>query len=288
MYCELVKSNDTKLSKNKACHVLGISKTWYAANLNKLPDNNEELANHIRVILQEFPSYGYRPVTHELRRRKITANHKLVLKTMQKHGLTRKKKRFRICTTDSNHGLRTYPNLIKSIKVVRLNQVWVGDITYIHFANGETAYLATLLDRLSRKCIGWQLSRNTDAQLCLDALIMALNDRQDTNLAGLTHHSDQGVQYASNEYIAKLEKHSIRISMSRRGNPYDNAHAESFFKTIKYEEVYMDEYQSFSDAYQNIKHFIEEVYNKKRLHSSIGYKPPAEFEQQYALKEVCT
>ncbi len=142
------------------------------------------------------------------------------------------------------------------------------------------------MDRFSRKCIGWQLSTNIDTQLCLDTLHKAFKERNGADLTGLIHHSDQGSQYAATDYIVELEKRGIIISMSRKANPYDNSYAESFFKKIKYEEVYMDEYQSYSEAYNNIKHFIEEAYNKKRLHSAIGYIPPTEFEEQYKLKEV--
>lgn len=170
--------------------------------------------------------------------------------------------------------------------VIGLNIVWTADITYICLANKTFICLSVIMDRFSRKFLGWQLSYNIDAQLCLDALQMAFKERDGADLSNLIHHSDQGVQYASSNYVAELEKRGIQISMSRRGNPYDNAHMESAIKTIKCEEVYMDEYTSFSDAYQNIKPFIEETYNKKRLHSSIGYKPPTEFEKQYKLKEV--
>lgn len=286
MMHETITNERNGLPLSTACTALSMSRAWYHKKSIKNDACPEGLLEQIQSITQEFPGYGYRRVTKELHRRETKINHKKVLKTMRKHGLLHKKKKFRFVTTDSNHGLRTYSNLIKELNVVELNQVWVADITYIRFANNKTVYLATILDRHSRKCVGWQLSHCIDAQLCLDALHNAFEERKEINLSGLIHHSDQGVQYASNEYVAQLEKRNILVSMSRKGNPYDNAHAESFFKTIKYEEVYMDEYQSFEDAYINLKHFIEEVYNKKRLHSSIGYIPPAEFEEQYTLKEV--
>ena len=279
-----IRNERVDLSLNKACEALGVSKSWCNTGIKPAPDRNKELPHQIKSIALEFPRYGYRRITKQLQRNGQKVNHKRVLKIMRIQGLTRKIKRFRICTTNSNHGFKTYPNLVKNLEVINLNQVWVADITYTPLQHGF-AYLTVIMDRFSRKCIGWQLSRNIDAQLCLDAPGMALNDRQDTNLTGLIHHSDQGSQYASNEYTAMLEAHGIQISMSRKGNPYDNAYAESFIKTIKYDEVYMTEYESFIDAYNNIGQFIEEVYNKKRLHSGIGYLPPAEFEQQ-VLKEV--
>ena len=178
-----------------------------------------------------------------------------------------------------------YPNRTKNLKVTRLNQVWVADITYIGLQN-EFVYLAVVMDRFSRKCIGWALSRQIDTQLCLDALKKALRSRKRLGLNGLIHHSDQGVQYASNDYIALLEKYGVKPSMSAKGYAYDNAHCESFIKTVKYNEVFLNEYLDFNDAYNNIKKFIEEVYNKKRLHSAIGYKPPAKFEREILKKIV--
>lgn len=273
-----------------ACRTLDLSRTGYKHWEKREPcataKQQTDLEQEIRNITREFLSYGYRRVTAELKRRAIKANHKKVLKTMKECGLTRKIKKFRICTTNSNHSLRIYPNLIKGIEVTHPNQVWVADITYIGLAKGN-AYLAVTIDIFSRKCIGWQLSENIDAQLCIDALNMAIENRKGMLLAGLIHHSDQGVQYASNEYIAILEANGIQISTSRKANPYDNAFAESFIKTLKYEEVYMNEYENFNDAYNNIENFIEEVYNKKRIHSSIGYKTPEECEKQWILNKVC-
>ena len=195
-----------------------------------------------------------------------------------------KKSVFRICTTNSNHAFKKYPNLAKDLEVTGLNQLWVSDITYVSLER-EFAYLAAILDVFSRKCIGWQLSRYIDSALCVDALKMAFQERQGTSLEVLVHHTDQGFQYASNEYTALLESRGIAISMSRKGNPYDNAFAESFMKTLKYEEVHLNEYASFREARENIERFIEVVYNKKRLHSGIGYLPPAEFEAKQ-LKKV--
>ena len=178
-----------------------------------------------------------------------------------------------------NSDLKIYPNLAKNMALTGINQLWVADITYIHLVN-EHVYLAVIIDVFSRKCIGWGLSRRIDAGLVLNALDMAVKARANLGIDGLVHHSDQGVQYACNEYVSLLEELCIKISMSRKGNPYDNAFAESFMKTLKAEEVYLKEYRTFEEAYNNIKHFIEIVYNTKRLHSSIGYLPPAEFEKE--------
>jgi len=178
-------------------------------------------------------------------------------------------------TTNSKHGFRRYPNLLKGKVISRLNQVWQADITYIRIRTGFV-YLAAILDACSRKVLGYALARSLETGLALEALRMAISNRQPT--VGLIHHSDQGVQYASEEYVAELEKYDFLISMSRTGNPYDNARMESFFKTLKYEEVYLCEYETYEDVLERIPYFIEKVYNQKRLHSGIGYMAPEEFE----------
>ena len=195
------------------------------------------------------------------------------------------KKKFKPLTTNSNHGHKTYPNLVKNLKIHSLNQVWASDITYIQLIN-EFVYLAVIIDLFSRRCIGWELSRNIDSQLVLNALDQAFIDRWNNEISGLIHHSDQGVQYASDLYVSRLRKHNILISMSRKGNPYDNAFVESFIKTLKYEEVYLNEYNSYWDAFENISNFIDNVYNKKRLHSSLEYQSPIDFEQRKTLNRI--
>lgn len=276
----------TKLSISKACDTMEISRASYYKWKNDgfVDQGDEYLRKEIEKILTEFPFYGYRRVKHELRRRKIIVNGKKVLRVMKKYNLIcRRKKLFNPVTTQSDHNLRIYPNLIKEIEVTGLNQVWVADITYIRLMY-EFIYLAAIIDIYSRKCIGWALSRNINSQLTLDALKMAISKRKNLGFNNLIHHSDRGVQYASDDYVSLLLKYGIRISMSRSGNPYDNAYAESFNKTLKVEEVYIKEYETFEDVYKNIKHFIELVYNKKRIHSGIGYITPEEFEMEVLAK----
>ncbi len=237
-----------------------------------------KLKNEIQAIAIDFPRYGYRRITIELHRRGFEVNHKVVYELMKIDNLLCIKKQFVPKTTDSEHNLPIYPNLARDLVVIGINQLWAADITYIRLVR-EFIYLAVIIDVFSRKCIGWKLGRDIDAKLALAALNMALADRKDMGISNLVHHSDQGVQYASWEYVDRLKENGINISMSQRGNPYDNAFAESFIKTLKYEEVYLWEYESFDEAHKNIKKFLEVVYNKKRVHSSIGYVTPEEFEK---------
>jgi putative transposase len=257
--------------------------TYYYKSKNK-PDDERELVARIEAIIEEFPGYGYRRVTRELHRRGFPVNHKKVLRMMKQQGLTRKPKRRWIRTTDSNHPHRVYPNLVQNLLVTGPNQVWVADITYIGIRSGFV-YLAVILDLFARRAVGQALSRNIDTALCLEALQMALAQRNP--LTGIIHHSDRGVQYASHDYVDKLLQHGFRISMSRKGNPYDNATAESFFKTLKSEEIYLWEYRTMDDVQNRLPFFIEEVYNRKRLHSSLGYRPPVEFEELFNKTKAC-
>jgi transposase InsO family protein len=224
-------------------------------------------------------AYGYRLITAELHRRGLKVNHKRVLRLLREDNLLCLRQRAFVRTTDSRHNLRVYPNLARNLPLSNINQLWVADITYIRLLR-EFIYLAVLLDAFSRRCIGWAISRHIDTQLTLAALQMALNTR--TIRAGLIHHSDQGVQYAAADYVAVLHEHKIEISMSRTGNPYDNAKAERFMRTLKYEEIYMNDYETLAEVRASIEHFIETVYNRKRLHSAIGYRPPVEFEGSLA------
>ncbi len=208
-------------------------------------------------------------------------NHKRVLRIMREESLLCQLRRRFKATTDSAHSFRSYPNLIKDVEPEGPDRIWLSDITYIRLPTAF-CYLAAVLDAYSRYCVGWSLSRWIDTRLTLSALEMALSNRLPE--LGLIHHSDQGVQYASSEYVARLENAGALISMAAVGNPYENAKAESFFRNLKMEEVYIKDYGGFEQAEENIGEFIEEVYNEKRLHSSLGYLPPVEFEAIHALK----
>jgi transposase InsO family protein len=231
----------------------------------------------VKVVALERPSYGYRRIKAELRRRGGNYSEKRVRRSMRQQNLRCKRRRRFITTTDSKHGHPIYPNLAGEINVTTINQLWVADITYVRLVRGFV-YLAAILDAYSRRVIGWEVSRSLDAKVALAALSMALAARQFS--AQLVHHSDQGVQYASGEYTNLLKERGVQISMSRRGTPYDNARCERFMRTLKEEEVYLSEYETMSEARESIALFIEDVYNQKRLHSALGYIPPAEFEQQ--------
>jgi putative transposase len=263
---------------------VGLSRSTIGRRLRSLSSstatsNEMELRGQIQSIALEMRSYGYRPITKELHRRGVIVNHKRVLRLLRADNLLCLRRRAFVRTTDSNHKLTVYPNLARELALSNINQLWVADITYIRLRR-EFIYLAVLLDAYSRCCIGWALSRHLDASLTLSALRMALQTRPIP--AGLVHHSDRGAQYASCEYVAVLQQHQIQISMSRTANPYDNAKAERFMRTLKYEEVYMNDYETLAEVRTSVQHFIEAVYNRKRLHSAIGYLPPAEFEASLA------
>jgi len=240
-----------------------------------------ELRDAIQRIALEKPTYGYRRITAQLRRAGRVVNSKRVLRMMREDNLLCLRRRSFVRTTDSDHGLPVYPNLAKGVVLTGINQLWVADITYIRLLC-EFVYLAVILDAFSRRVVGWALGRTLEDNLTIAALELAIS--RGRVQSGLVHHSDRGSQYASRAYTDLLNRHDIQISMSRRGNPRDNAKAESFMKTLKYEEVYRTEYRDFQDALRRIRRFIESVYNRQRLHSALGYRSPVEFEQSLRLQ----
>jgi putative transposase len=242
-----------------------------------------ELRDAMQRIALEFPSYGWRRMTAELKRRGWAVNHKRVYRLMREDNLLCLRKRKFMITSDSDHPLPVYPNLAANLRPIAVNQLWLADITYIRLQI-EFVFLAVILDAFSRRAVGWALGRTLETELTVAALHMAVKQRQPA--PGLVHHSDRGVQYAAKDYVAVLRKHGFQISMSRRGNPFDNAKCESFIKTLKYEQVYREDYRVFEEAELGIEHFIDDIYNEKRLHSALGYLPPAEFERSLNVRQV--
>jgi putative transposase len=242
------------------------------------PDPDMDLRDAIQKVAVERPSYGRPRITAELRRRGWKVNPKRVYRLMREDNLLCVRKRKFVVTTDSNHTRKVYPNLARDMILTATDQLWRADITYIRLRD-EFVFLAVILDAYSRRVIGWALDRTMEDELTLTALRMALSRR--VVEAGLTHHSDRGSQYASNDYTDLLKANGIEISMSRKGNPWDNAACESFMKTLKYEEVLRNEYRDLAEARASIRQFLERVYNEKRLHSALGYLPPAEFEANH-------
>jgi putative transposase len=232
------------------------------------------LRDAVQRTALEWPAYGSRRIAKELRSWKV--NRKRVQRLMREDNLLCLRKRKFVVTTDSAHDLRIYPNRARAMALDGVNQLWRADITYIRLRE-EFVYLAVILDAYSRKVIGWALDRTLADSLTIAALRMAIAERGAP--AGLVHHSDRGCQYASHDYTAILREHGIAISMSRKGNPWDNAACESFMKTLKCEEVYRSQYRDLADAGARIGEFLEDVYNQKRLHSALDYRSPAEFER---------
>jgi transposase InsO family protein len=234
-----------------------------------------DLQDRIEAICIEWPRYGYRRVTAQLKDEKWDVNHKRVYRIMREKSLQCRVKKKWITTTDSNHRFWIYRNRIKGLQITRINQVWVADITYIRLLT-EFIYLAVIMDLCSRKVVGWAISRNIDSELTCAALKLALERRNPP--VGCIHHSDRGVQYACDDYIQLLKGTQMEVSMSAKGNPYDNAAMESFMKTLKQEEVYLYDYKTMEDAVDRLPVFLDDVYNRKRLHSSLGYQSPEKFE----------
>ena len=244
------------------------------------PDMN--LRDAMQRIALEFPSYGRPRITAELKRRGWEVNHKRVHRILREDNLLCLRRRKFVVTTNSGHDLRVYPNLARHMVLTDVDQLWRADITYVRLQE-EFVFLAVILDAYSRRVIGWALDRTLETDLALTALRMALSRR--SMGPGLVHHSDRGVQYASRDYTDLLQSQGIQISMSRKGNPWDNAACESFMKTLKYEEVYRSEYRDLAEARSSIGQFLERIYNRKRLHSALGYVPPVEFEAHLAAQK---
>jgi putative transposase len=277
------------LSIRHLCELLQVNRAWYYAKQHSTIDVSKQeeavaLRDAIERIILEFSGYGYRRVTHALQRAGWKVNHKRVLRIMREESLLCHLKRHFVHTTDSHHPYPIYPNLVNGRTPDAPDVIWVADLTYIRLQS-EFVYLATILDAYSRRCVGWNLSTRMDTSLTLSALSEALATREVS--PGLIHHSDRGMQYASDAYTERLQTLGMQISMSAKGNAYDNAKAESFFKTLKQEEVYLKQYHTFEEASSNPGQFIDEVYNAKRLHSSLGYVPPIEFEAAYYRGVSC-
>lgn len=272
----------TELSVAHMCMLAGFGRAGYYRSLDPAPAPSQEdlkLRAAMHQVALDWPAYGSRRMAKELRRQGCKINRKRLQRLMREDNLLCVAKRKFVVTTDSGHPLPVYPNLPPTMQVTGLNQLWIADITYIR-PEEEFVYVAVILDAYSRRVIGWNLDDTMAESLTLGALQMALNGREVT--PGLVHHSDRGVQYAASAYTQRLKDNGITISMSRKGNPWDNAACESFMKTLKHEEVHRTEYRNLTDARARVGKFLESIYNDRRLHSSLAYRSPSEFENSLA------
>lgn len=261
-----------------ACEVLDCTRSSYYY-LAKEPTDETKLRTDVERLTLKWPMYGYRRITEQLRRQGWVINHKRVRRLMREMGLQVRTKRKKQATTDSNHNLPHYPNLVQDLKIVRADQVWVSDITYIRLLH-DFVYLAVIMDVFTRCVRGWCLRRHLDQHLTLTALERAL----DHHIPEI-HHSDQGVQYAATAYTQMLKDIKVQISMAEKGKAWQNGYAERLIRTIKEEEVYLSEYETYADALQQIGYFLDDVYMRKRIHSSLGYLTPVEFEEQWRREQ---
>jgi putative transposase len=268
------------LSIERMCQMVAVSRRGFYRSLQEQQPVEEEM--EVRSAIQQIAlehrrRYGYRRITEELHRRGMPVNHKRVARMMREDNLLAVQPKRFVVTTNSNHKLEVYLNLASRMKLTGINQLWIADITYIRLL-AEFVYLAVILDGFSRKVVGWELDRTLASRLTIGALEQALEKRQPE--PGLVHHSDRGLQYACAEYVAIIEKHRMVPSMSRPANPYDNASCESFMKTLKREEIYANKYEDLEHLRANVEEFIEQYYNRQRLHSALGYRSPEEFERR--------
>ena len=274
------------LSIERMCQLAQVSRAGFYRSLQEPPPVKEEMevrATIQQIVLEHRRRYGYRRVAAELRRRGFRVNHKRVARLMREDNLLAVQPRAFVVTTNSKHELEIYVNVARRMKLTAINQLWVADITYIRLQT-EFVYLAVVLDAFSRKVVGWALERTLATRLTKAALEQAIAERQPP--AGVVHHSDRGVQYASDEYMKVLGEHQMTPSMSRPANPYDNASCESFIKTLKQEEIYVNQYRDLEHLRAHIAEFIDQYYNRCRLHSALGYKAPEEFEQSFAENTI--
>jgi transposase InsO family protein len=262
-----------------ACKMLTLPRSSYYYH-PRVNQQEQDLKQAIQRVAGEWPTYGYRRITAQLNRQGWLVNHKRIYRLMAEMGINRVKKAHKKHTTNSQHPFPRYPNLVQGLQITFPNQVWAADITYIRLGKGFV-YLAVIMDVFSRSIRGWHMSRSLDQHLTLLALRKALQNHQP-----MIHHSDQGLQYAANEYVELLQQAGVEISMAEIGEPTQNGYAERLLRTIKEEEVDLSEYQDFQECYQNMDRFLNDVYMHKRIHSSLGYLTPVEFEYNWIRQNV--